>query len=398
MGAGMHQKRVSMIDGGALSKALLLLTLVVLLGACSLLPPSQGSGIERLMHSKEPRPFLDEHFRIQEITNEVNANSDPAEQLSVAISREYAADTVTMLLRRAEESVGVDLGRTERLVEMAALVAQSGDFTARAAFDQHAEKLLGAVLQRDVMSAVRINEVLMHYKLMSYKQTGTTQTATTNSAVVTGSGSMSYSRVGGSRPEARPSELPRLRWPISTPSSRYTVAGSLPREQTFDHAFSWLREALATCGFDSVATHEIEDGFVVVTPQEQIFENGAPKGTEERWTVGKNKSVGEMLVDILTGDWGYYRYFVFVFSAPFEVSSQQPDFLEVMGGSKTGLNGLPKKLEGVRYGKRHLLEVLVYQFSRNEDSGEMWYVSAPKVNAAEHLRVTGLLDALEAKR
>lgn len=216
-------------------------------------------------------------------------------------------------------------------------------------------------------------------------------TATTATTVPTAVGSV-VGRGGYLPPE--PSAYPVLGWPLPTPSTRTSLSGLSSyfskKNSSFLDVYSYLQRKLAGAGYSELAVHEVETGFIIVTRLEQLNKAQIPK-KGSRWLVGQKVGFLKALEISFTGYRGHYRHMVFVISKPFQLSGHSPLHEQIEATSKSGWNTLPDGLENTIFGNQHGIEVLVYQFERNEDSGKMYFVTSSEVDAATQLEKTNIM-------
>jgi hypothetical protein len=144
-------------------------------------------------------------------------------------------------------------------------------------------------------------------------------------------------------------------------------------------------------------------GFAVVTRLEQIEDNGQIKTGGRRWALDLSGPASRSLLDsvklLLQGaPEGRYRVFLlWVSNDPVSQTASQPDegvwqdF--VSKGAKAPLVRLMQDVR-VHYGAGGGCYAFVYEYERSAISGETKYVGASQLTAEQHLKASGIWDAL----
>lgn len=144
-------------------------------------------------------------------------------------------------------------------------------------------------------------------------------------------------------------------------------------------------------------------GFAVVTRLEQIEDTGRTKGGGRRWALDLSPSSSGSLLDavklLLQGapDGRYRVFLLWVSNDPVSQIASHPstgdwqDFL-----SQAAKAPLVRMMEGVRvnYGAGGGCYAFVYEYERSAISGETRYVGVSQLTAEQHLRASGIWDAL----
>lgn len=145
-------------------------------------------------------------------------------------------------------------------------------------------------------------------------------------------------------------------------------------------------------------------GFAVVTRLEQIEDNGQTKAGGERWaldlsppTVGSFLDAAKLLLK--GAPKGRYRVFLIMVSdrsvsqaASTPSTDDWQDFLRK--GAKAPLMRVMESTH-VSHAGGGGWYCFVYEYERSAIDGETQFVSSSKVDAAEHLKASGIWDALE---
>lgn len=200
---------------------------------------------------------------------------------------------------------------------------------------------------------------------------------------------------GGARRPIRPkpATYPVLAWPLPKPSTkvRLTAASDYFRAEKagFSEVYQFLESELVAAGYDDLAVHMVENGFIIITRVEQITKSANPKA-KVRWQLGERLGFFKALGSLFVGQRGYYRHIVILVSEPYLVGDYLPTYKQVSSVFKGGWNTLPASLENGTFTVRHSIDALIYQFERNEDSGKMFFVASPATNAKDHLDNSGL--------
>jgi hypothetical protein len=145
------------------------------------------------------------------------------------------------------------------------------------------------------------------------------------------------------------------------------------------------------------------DGFAVVTRLEQIEDNGQIKSGGARWALDLSPPTVGSFLDavklVLKGaPNGRYRVFLIVVSndpvtqmASVPGADDWQDFLRK--GAKAPFLRVMDATR-VNYGSGGGWYCFVYEYQRSAIGGETQFVSASKLTAEEHLKASGIWDAL----
>lgn len=144
-------------------------------------------------------------------------------------------------------------------------------------------------------------------------------------------------------------------------------------------------------------------GFAVVTRLEQIESNGQTKVGGQRWTMDLSSSSSRSFLDSLKlllqgAPEGRYRVFLFwVSNDPVSQTASHPDpdkWQEfVAQGAKAPLLRLMQDVR-VNYGAGGGCYAFVYEYERSAISGQTSYVGVSPLTAEQHLKASGIWDAL----
>jgi hypothetical protein len=130
---------------------------------------------------------------------------------------------------------------------------------------------------------------------------------------------------------------------------------------------------LQSCGYRELRFHEIPTGFAVVTPVEQIDDNGKPLPLPHRWS-SKVKFVADFsflsyLTALFYAREGYFRTVVFLVSSDQQMTNSlrtigKEEAIEwaVRGGWK-----LPEAIGKKPFTAQHAVSALIYEFRVSEN-------------------------------
>jgi len=163
-----------------------------------------------------------------------------------------------------------------------------------------------------------------------------------------------------------------------------------------------LRTALDTAGFTERRYYGFaDDGLVVVTRTEAIRPDGSPQPPPGRWTsepgFGGPFNLVAYLRALITAPAGDYRVFAFVVSARSirPAAASREDRAVVEGLGEGGALSVPAAIRVRPVSAQTRCTLLVYVLRKRAGS-EATLVAPSPIQGQEHLRRSGVLDALEA--
>jgi hypothetical protein len=191
-----------------------------------------------------------------------------------------------------------------------------------------------------------------------------------------------------------------LPWPPPTPSSLVVLqknffARNGRSPQTFGELDDYLQGALARAGYSGSTYWGVPGGYAIVTPLEQINEDGIPLPGSLRWLTSiaemKSFSLAEYIKALLTARSGYFRVLVFAVSSnPFSPAGSRAKLDTVEKWSENGFNVLPHKVSSEVFDDRVRVTVLVYEFLKRANYREPETLVPGRLRAFDHLLATKL--------
>jgi hypothetical protein len=206
------------------------------------------------------------------------------------------------------------------------------------------------------------------------------------------------------------SKYPVFELPAPEPHSHCEVPESNWRSvkpKTFADVENYLRTALTGADYYDVGTLLLPadyDGFALVTPPEQTTSDGTPEEDKLRWNPEvkplseEGFNFGKYIRSVFFTRPGYFRSFVFVFSArPIQKDEKTTTRDEVVRWKQRAMSRLPAEVAQRPISESHQLEVLVYEFLQ-EDKGRAVKLQEHPMPAKTHLQRAKVWDRLEKPR
>lgn len=186
-----------------------------------------------------------------------------------------------------------------------------------------------------------------------------------------------------------------LPWPPPAPSSqvildRTALLGN-DKARTMGELDNSIQVALTRAGYSGSTYWGVPGGFAFVTPLEQTDQHGVPLQADGRWNsriVAMNEfSLAEYLRALLTAPVGFFRVILFVVSSETFASKDTRELLaSVERWTRGGLNALPEVVAIRPFSKSHRVNVLVYEFVKQEDKQQPKAEVPGRLKAPDHLR------------
>lgn len=197
----------------------------------------------------------------------------------------------------------------------------------------------------------------------------------------------------------KPQEIPEFPFPPPAPSA----TDELPRSffsscTTLDDINVQLSNSLYQCGYISKRYFHVPNGFALVTQLERINADGSPR-LQERWNIqaAKDKvfSIRDYFESLFYANPGSYRCIVFVITDRYYAySTEDITRDQTLKWLQIGVNRLPGEIGKIKLSPEYSVDVLIYEFKKNEkDSAAV--LSAPSLlQGREHLIKSNIISYL----
>jgi hypothetical protein len=206
--------------------------------------------------------------------------------------------------------------------------------------------------------------------------------------------------------------IPSFPWPPPMPSSSADIsldrllanffaskAMIYPLEITLGDVQKALVDELKNqAGYEDLRYYSVSDGFALVTPLEEINENGSRKTGDSRSYAMPMKLGGfnlqnlqAYMKNLFHGKSGLFRLNVFIVSPhPFRTTTQKVSTEQAAEWFGQGSISLPFEIKEQLYSSRYLCTVLVYEFEKLDVKPEAYVKFPPLLSAQTHLKQAGL--------
>ena len=188
-----------------------------------------------------------------------------------------------------------------------------------------------------------------------------------------------------------PNPFPDIGWPASS-ATPFNVPRSLlsgTDTATLGQVADKLTATLTAAGYAKIAFFERKTGFAVVTPLEQIQEDGSPVRSEDRFrwqpSICYSGLYGYFHV-LLRAQHGMYRVIVFIVDdSDIATTQSAPTGLQARDWSYKGADALKQSTRDKEFGPSHQCSVRIYQFYRPTGDFEDAQWCESKASAEAHL-------------
>jgi len=190
-----------------------------------------------------------------------------------------------------------------------------------------------------------------------------------------------------------PSDLVTLDRQVAVPATAPATLGAVE---------SRLKNAFVAAGFRQPRVYQTCGGFVLVTSIERARADGRPFAEPGRFvdldrsmSAIEDFSLAGVLRALLTVQPGRFRMIaVMVSDVAIEPTGDTMSSAAAKAIATGGADRLPRQLAGAPFSDKHAVTALVYEFEKAPGSAEARLAVPPRFSANEHLRLTGVLDAL----
>lgn len=159
-----------------------------------------------------------------------------------------------------------------------------------------------------------------------------------------------------------------------------------------------LSPALKKLGYTQLSYYYVPGGYVILTPVEQINQNGKALEGKERWqdypVGGRFEGILDYLSSLVLPRPGYFRLFAFVVTNQFiENNDGKVDGKIARAWLKNGGDWLPREIAEIKIDNHHITSLL-YEFEVPESTKKMSERCSNQLFKAEqHLRHAGILNS-----
>jgi hypothetical protein len=195
----------------------------------------------------------------------------------------------------------------------------------------------------------------------------------------------------------RQGALPEYPWPPETPSSRVQLTSEVHGKVaagSLGGLYAILVDSLVAAKYPDHSVYSAPGGFVLATTVEAIDKNGRRKAHTELAT--EDDFLSSLRSIFFSAKPGYYRFILFVVTDQSYTYSKEKlsdrEAAERLGG---GANRLPKEISDLPFRPSHTIDALIYEFRTPAKAGSDEIIVPGEVPPDQHLKRSGIWDALK---
>lgn len=160
-----------------------------------------------------------------------------------------------------------------------------------------------------------------------------------------------------------------------------------------------LEKALRSAKYRRWSYISVPDGFALVTQMEQIKPDGTPSPEPARWSTNMPRvdkmNLLEFIKALADAQPGYYRVIVFIVTdQPWQRIGDKPTGEVAELWFAKGFNKLPEYIGRLTYGREHRTTALVYEFKKRTSNADAIFIDTSETRAMDHLKKAGICDPL----
>ncbi|WP_143305642.1 hypothetical protein [Chitinophaga vietnamensis] len=211
----------------------------------------------------------------------------------------------------------------------------------------------------------------------------------------------SESGFGGAVPDSAAAiYIPAFPFPPPQPSATDEISRSyFATCKALSDVNARLSAALDKCGYVRKSYFSAPNGFVLVTQLEKINKDRTVKSENERWIQEEDQesfSLKNYLTRLLFANPGYYRCIVFVVSDRYyHYSENKATERQANEWLASGINRLPAEIGKIPFNENHSLDVLIYEFKKNESDTSVSMIVPSPVTGRNQLIKNKIYDGLK---